>query len=61
MSDGGLTPEQALQATTSNAARALGKEDEIGRIAPGYAADLLVLEGSAVDDISNLRRIRWVF
>lgn len=38
----GLTPEEALAGMTSNAARALGLEEEIGTIAPGKAADLCV-------------------
>jgi imidazolonepropionase len=38
----GLTPEEALAGMTTNAARALGLEEEIGTIAPGKAADLCV-------------------
>ncbi len=38
----GLTPEEALAGMTSNAARALGLEDDIGTIAPGREADLAV-------------------
>jgi imidazolonepropionase len=38
----GLTPEESLAGMTVNAARALGLEDAIGRIAPGMAADLCV-------------------
>jgi imidazolonepropionase len=38
----GLTPEEAILGMTSNAARALGLQDEIGSIQPGKAADLAV-------------------
>jgi imidazolonepropionase len=38
----GLCPEEALAGMTINAARALGREGEIGTIAPGKAADLCV-------------------
>jgi len=36
----GLTPEEALRGTTCNAARALGLQDEVGKIAVGMRADL---------------------
>jgi len=40
----GLAPAEALAACTVNAAHVLGRADRIGRIAPGYAADLVLLE-----------------
>jgi imidazolonepropionase len=39
----GLTPAEALTACTVNAAHVLGRADRIGRIAPGYAADLVLV------------------
>lgn len=40
----GLSPAQALIAATANAAHVLGLDGEVGRLAPGHRADLLVLE-----------------
>jgi len=40
----GLAPAEALAACTVNAAHVLGQADEIGRLAPGYAADVVLLD-----------------
>ena len=45
-------PERA----TSEAARALGLERETGRLAPGLAADVLVLDGNPLEDLGALLR-----
>jgi imidazolonepropionase-like amidohydrolase len=52
----GLTPEDALRAATSGNAQLLGL-DSIGVIAPGKAADLLILAGDPQADIRNTRKI----
>lgn len=54
--DGGLTPQQALRAATSEAARALGA-GHIGAVEPGRAADLLVVDGDPLDRISATRDV----
>jgi len=56
----GLPPMEALRAATSQAAAALGLEREIGRVAPGFAADLLAVEGDLLADINALSRVRLV-
>jgi len=56
----GMTPMQALQAGTSVAARHLGLTD-LGLLAPGYSADLVVLAASPLDDIRNTRAIDSVY
>lgn len=59
--DAGLPAPRALAAATSAAADALGIGDRIGRIAAGFAADLLVVEGSPTTDITDLSQVRGVF
>jgi imidazolonepropionase-like amidohydrolase len=49
MSEHGLRPEQALVAATSSAAELMGLQDELGTLAPGYRADLVVVDGDPFD------------
>ena len=60
LAEAGLGPAGALRAATLTAAEALGLEGELGIIAPGALADLVLLDGNPLDDISNLRRVRAV-
>jgi imidazolonepropionase-like amidohydrolase len=57
----GMTPEQALQTATGNAAKLLGKENELGAVAPGYLADLVAVDGNPLADINVvLNNVKWV-
>jgi imidazolonepropionase-like amidohydrolase len=57
----GMTPEQALQTATGNAATLLGKEKEFGAVAQGYLADLVAVEGDPLVDINVvLHNVKWV-
>lgn len=56
----GLTPMQALQAATINAASFFRLEDTEGTIRPGRVADLVLLEADPLADIRNTRRISAV-
>jgi imidazolonepropionase-like amidohydrolase len=47
----GMTPEQALATATRNAAMLLGKENELGAVAPGYFADIVGVQGDPLADI----------
>lgn len=60
----GMAPADALESATRVAAEALGLEDEIGTLEVGKAADLIVVAGDPLDDVTVLvdgDRIRWVF
>ncbi len=52
---GGLTPMQAIQTATLNAARLLGREEDVGTVQPGRWADLVAVEGDPLADITVLR------
>jgi imidazolonepropionase-like amidohydrolase len=57
--EAGLTPMQALQAATIASARAMQLDAELGTIERGKRADLTVLDANPLDDIHNVRRVRW--
>jgi imidazolonepropionase-like amidohydrolase len=57
----GMTPEQALGTATTTAAELLGMGDRLGRVAPGFLADLVAVEGNPLADINALfTGVRWV-
>jgi imidazolonepropionase-like amidohydrolase len=56
----GIPPVVALQGATFNAARLLRAEKRIGSIQAGNDADLLVVDGNPLDDISAIERISLV-
>ena len=56
----GQTPLQALTSAQSLAADAIGLGDRIGRIAPGFEADLIALEGDPLQDLTAVRRVAFV-
>jgi imidazolonepropionase-like amidohydrolase len=58
--ESGVTPLHALRSATLEPARALGLAGELGSIAPGKAADLVLLDADPLADIRNTRRIRAV-
>jgi imidazolonepropionase-like amidohydrolase len=52
----GMSPGQALRAATITAAAVLRKDKELGRIAPGYLADLVAVKGDPLADISVIEK-----
>jgi imidazolonepropionase-like amidohydrolase len=56
----GMTPMQAIQAATSEAARALGKEGQVGSLAAGAYGDLIAVKADPLADIRALERVDGV-
>lgn len=60
MVEAGMAPEQAIIAATINGARHLQMENEIGRIAPGFHADIIAVSGNPLENVSELRDVDFV-
>ena len=58
--DAGEDPMHTMTAATSLAAESLGLGDQIGRIAIGYQADIIAIEGDPLKDITAVRRVVFV-
>ena len=58
--DGGQAPMAAIVSATSLAAESLALADQIGRVRPGYQADLVAIAGNPLDDITTMRNVRFV-
>jgi imidazolonepropionase-like amidohydrolase len=56
----GMTNKEALASATTIAANVLGMENEIGKIAVGYSADLIAVAANPLDDIRTLEKVDWV-
>jgi imidazolonepropionase-like amidohydrolase len=58
--DRGMTPLQALQAATLTSAELIEREHDLGRIAPGYLADVIAVPGDPSQDIKTTKDVRFV-
>lgn len=56
----GMSPMEAIQSATTVPARVMGREHEVGTIAPGMAADLILVDGDPLANISDLRKVTTV-
>jgi imidazolonepropionase-like amidohydrolase len=60
MHEFGMPIDEVLLAATTRAATALGLESTIGKIAPGYAADLIAVTGNPTQSLADLRNLQLV-
>ncbi len=56
----GMTPLQAIQAATVNAAEALGRTADVGAIAVGRYGDLIAVVGDPLEDVTRLQSVSFV-
>jgi imidazolonepropionase-like amidohydrolase len=56
----GLTPLQAIQAATLNAADLLGWAGKVGSLEPGAWADIVAVDGDPLQDVSTLEHVKFV-
>jgi imidazolonepropionase-like amidohydrolase len=60
LAQAGLSNAEVLRAATWGGARILNLHDALGRLAPGYRADLIVVEGRPDENLQDIRRVRLV-
>ena len=60
MVEWGMTPVQAIQAATVNAAQALGRTSDVGAIETGRYGDLIAVSGDPLTDVSRLTHVDFV-
>lgn len=56
----GMSPLAALQADLLSGAKLLGWDDRIGKLEPGYWADIIAVPGDPLQNISSLRNVSFV-
>jgi imidazolonepropionase-like amidohydrolase len=56
----GMTPLDAIQACIVNGAKLLGWSKQIGKLQPGYYADMIAVSGNPLQDITLLKKVEWV-
>ena len=58
--EAGISAADILKLATIGSARVMGVADEVGRIAPGLRADLILVDGKPDQDIDDITAVSWV-
>ncbi len=61
LTEAGFSPAEAIRIATLNGATYLGREKEIGSVAKGKSADLVVIKGDPSKQISDIENVEIVF
>jgi imidazolonepropionase-like amidohydrolase len=56
----GMTDREVLASATTGAAKVLGMESQIGRLAPGFSADIIAVDGNPLSDVTVLEEVDFV-
>ena len=56
----GMSPMEAIQSATIQAAKLLKIDDRLGTIAPGKIADIIAVPGNPIEDITQMERVDFV-
>src|SRR3954463_600164 len=56
----GMTPAEAIQAATANAATLIGRDKDVGSIAPGKFADIIAVGGDPLTNVTELEHVGFV-
>ena len=59
--EAGMTPLEVIQCATIGSARAMNLDRDSGTIEPGKRADMILVEGSPLANVADLRRVKRVF
>jgi imidazolonepropionase-like amidohydrolase len=56
----GMTPAEAIQAATVNAATLIGRDKDVGSLAPGKFADIIAVAGDPLTNVTELEHVGFV-
>jgi imidazolonepropionase-like amidohydrolase len=60
MADAGMSARDCIVAATVNAADLLGIPELVGTLAPGKSADIIAVDASPLEDLTEFERVRFV-